>query len=213
MSYDEQPADQPWASVPISAIEHFAYCRRQAALIHLDRYFSDNADTQRGHLAHEVVDRSGPSVSRDGIRCWHALPIADDELGIHGVCDVVEFRATGPVPIEHKSGTYRPGGPADLQLAAQALCLQKMFQTDVPVGIIFAGRTRRRFEVVIDDPLLARLRAMVEELRATLRTALLPPPANDSRCVRCSLQDGCMPDARTGIHSVYIPQPLGHWDD
>ncbi|MER5393093.1 Dna2/Cas4 domain-containing protein [Saccharopolyspora sp. NPDC002686] len=150
MSFDDRPADRPWASVPISAIEHFAYCRRQAALIHLDRYFSDNAETQRGHLAHEAVDRSGPSVSRDGIRCWNALSVVDEELGVHGICDVVEFHPDGPVPIEHKSGSYRPGSAVDLQVAAQVVCLRTMLDADVPSGIVFAGRKRRRFNVVVD---------------------------------------------------------------
>lgn len=213
MSVDERPADRPWASVPISAIEHFAYCQRQAALIHLDRYFSDNAETQRGHLAHEVVDRSGPSVSRDGVRCWNALPVADEQLGVHGVCDVVEFRSDGPVPIEHKSGSYRPGSAADLQVAAQVLCLRTMFQAEVPAGIVFAGRNRRRFDVVVDDALVTRLRDVVEELRTMLREEAIPPPVNDSRCDRCSLRDGCMPEAQIALDSVFTPQPLGHWDD
>ncbi|MER6987758.1 Dna2/Cas4 domain-containing protein [Saccharopolyspora hirsuta] len=133
MISDDDPADQQWASVPISAIEHFAYCRRQAALIHLDRYFADNADTQRGHLSHEVVDHAGPSISRDGTRCWHALPVTEAELGIHGVCDVVEFRTEGPIPIEHKSGSYRPGSPrtckSQLKSSACAACSTPTFPT------------------------------------------------------------------------------------
>ncbi|MGI8313365.1 CRISPR-associated protein Cas4 [Saccharopolyspora hattusasensis] len=208
---DDQPAERPWTSVPISAIEHFGYCRRQAALIHLDRYFTDNADTQRGHLAHEVVDRSGPSTSRDGTRCWHALPIADAELGVHGVCDVVEFHPNGPVPIEHKSGSYRPGSATDLQIAAQVLCLRTMFTAEVPIGVVFAGKHRRRYEVVVDETLADRLRAVIQELREVLQAGVLPPPVHDSRCDRCSLQEGCMPDAH--VNSVFTPRPLGHWDD
>lgn len=211
--FDERPADRSWASVPISAIEHFAYCRRQAGLIHLDRYFADNAETQRGHLAHDVVDQGGPSVSRDGTRCWHSLSVAHDELGVHGVCDVVEFRCEGPVPIEHKSGGYRPGGAADLQVAAQVVCLRAMFHADVPFGIVFAGRARRRFEVVVDDDLVNRLQTAIEELRTMLYEAELPPPVNDSRCRKCSLIEGCMPQANTDSSGVFTPQPLGQWDD
>ncbi|GAA4850130.1 CRISPR-associated protein Cas4 [Saccharopolyspora rosea] len=213
MYVDDQPADRPWASVPISAIEHFAYCQRQAALIHLDRYFDDNADTQRGHLAHEVVDRGGPSLSRDGTRCWHALPVADAELGVHGICDVVELHPHGPVPIEHKSGSYRPGSATDLQVAAQVLCLRTMFDAEVPAGVVFAGRHRRRYDVVVDADLEHRLRTVVKDLRSMLDTAALPAPVNDSRCRRCSLRQGCMPDARLDIGSVFTPRPLGHWDD
>ncbi|SFO06636.1 CRISPR-associated protein Cas4 [Amycolatopsis rubida] len=147
---ETRPAEDEWASVPISAIEHYAYCPRQAALIHLDRDFVDNADTQRGHLAHAVVDAAGPGVSRTGIRTWTSLEVVHEELGVHGVCDVVEFPGGEPVPVEHKSGSYRPGGAADLQLAAQVLCLRRMFGAAVPRGVVFAGtppaqaRGRRR---------------------------------------------------------------------
>ncbi len=210
---EDQPAETPWASIPIAAIEHFAYCPRQAALIHLDRYFADNTETQRGHFAHEVVDSGGPGVSHDGHRTWTSLEVADRELGVHGVCDVVEFRAEGPIPIEHKSGGYRPGGAADLQVAAQALCLRRLFDAPVPYGVVFAGRRRRRYQVPVDDALERRLREVLENLRETFRDETIPPPVNDARCERCSLQEGCMPAATFDTASLFVPQPLGRWDD
>lgn len=210
---DDEPVGRPWASIPISAIEHFAYCRRQAALIHLERYFADNADTQRGHLAHEVVDRAGLSVSRDGTRCWHALPVTEPDLGIHGICDVVELRSEGPVPVEHKSGSYRPGSSADLQVAAQVLCLRNMFETQVSKGVIFAGKQRRRYEVVVDEVLEHQVVLVIQELRTLLQSGTLPPPVNDVRCSRCSLREGCMPEAQSHASSLFTPYPLGKWDD
>ncbi|APU20785.1 CRISPR-associated protein Cas4 [Actinoalloteichus sp. GBA129-24] len=210
---DESPTEQEWTSIPISAIEHFGYCPRQAALIHLDRYFADNVDTQRGHFAHEVVDAGGPGVSRTGVRTWTALEVSDTTLGVHGICDVVEFPDGQPIPVEHKSGSYRPGSAADLQVAAQVICLRGMFSADVPHGVIFAGRQRRRHEVVVDDALQARLRDVVARLRAVLRAGSLPPPVNDRRCDRCSLKEGCMPDARIDASSLFVPLPLGRWDD
>lgn len=104
-------------SVPISALEHYAYCPRQAALIHVDAYFDSNVDTVRGDLAHAAVDEAGAGRDRRRQRVWRSLPVWSETLGIHGVCDVVQFGADGPLPIEHKSGTYRRGGPADLQVA------------------------------------------------------------------------------------------------
>lgn len=208
-----RPGEQEWASVPISAIEHFAYCPRQAALIHLERCFTDNADTQRGHLAHEVVDTSGPGVSRTGTRTWNALEIADTDLGVHGICDVVEFPDGEPVPIEHKSGSYRPGSAADLQVAAQVLCLRRMFSAPVPVGVVFAGRHRRRHEVVVDDQLEDMLRRVLDQLRRTFRAGQLPAPVNDTRCDRCSLKENCMPTVQVDATTLFTPQPLGHWDD
>lgn len=214
MWQDDEADRRPWASVPISAIEHFAYCRRQAALIHLDRYFSDNVDTQRGQLAHEAVNRSGPSTSRDGTRCWHALPVSDETLGIHGVCDIVEFHNATPVPVEHKSGRYRPGSAADLQVAAQAVCLRSMFDTPVETGIIFAGKQRRRFEVPVDDALERRLTEAVNHLRTMLQHEQLPPPVADNRCAGCSLKAGCMPHRQpVATDTLFTPRPLGHWDD
>lgn len=213
MDLHERPAEREWASIPISAIEHHAYCARQAALIHLDRYFADNLDTQRGQLAHNVVDTAGPSTTRAGIPCWNALPIAHEELGIHGICDVVELHDQGPVPVEHKSGSYRPGGPADLQLAAQVLCLRTMVDKPVPSGIIFAGRHRRRYEVTVDTDLENRLRRTITDLREHLRSAALPEPVADRRCHRCSLKQGCMPQTRVQPTDLFTPHDLGSWDD
>ncbi|MBB5156526.1 CRISPR-associated protein Cas4 [Saccharopolyspora phatthalungensis] len=210
---DEGADEAAWTSIPVSAIEHFAYCPRQAALIHLDRYFADNTDTQRGHFAHEVVDSGGPSVSRTGIPTWSSLEISDSELGVHGVCDVVEFHQGEPVPVEHKSGSYRPGSAADLQVAAQVLCLRRMFSAAVPHGVIFAGRHRRRYEVVVDDALEQRLRAVLARLRQVFRTGALPAPVNDARCDRCSLREGCMPSVLVDASALFVPQPLGRWDD
>lgn len=212
MDTDERPAERDWDSIPISAIEHHAYCARQAALIHLDRYFADNHDTQRGHLAHEVVDTSGPSTTRAGIPCWNALPIAHEELGIHGICDVVELHDHGPVPVEHKSGSYRPGSPTDLQLAAQVLCLRRMFNSAVPGGIIFAGKHRRRYDLTVDAELEARLHDTITQLRANLQSASLPEPVADRRCQRCSLKEGCMPHTRVQASDLFTPQDLGTWD-
>ncbi|NYH79673.1 CRISPR-associated exonuclease Cas4 [Actinopolyspora biskrensis] len=213
--YPAERADEPaWSSIPIAAIEHYAYCPRQAALIHLERYFEDSAETARGQIAHEAVDRGDSRTSRSGQRRWTALPVWDDLLGIHGICDVVEFGAEGPIPVEHKSGSYRSGSAADLQVAAQAVCLRGMFDTAVPKGIVFAGKHRRRYEVTVDDSLENRLRDTVSELREMLRSEVVPEAVNDSRCDRCSLRAGCMPEANVRPSaSLFTPLPLGDWDD
>lgn len=210
---EPRPAEREWESIPISAIEHYAYCPRQAALIHLDRTFTDNVETQRGHFAHEVVDAAGPGSTRHGVRTWTALRVLDEELGVHGICDVVEFPGGEPIPVEHKSGTYRPGGAADLQVAAQVLCLRRMFGAPVPFGVVFAGKRRRRHEVHVGAALEARLRQVLGTLRATFRAGDLPEPVNDSRCDRCSLKADCMPDVRIGRDALFMPRPLGDWDD
>lgn len=194
-------------SVPLAALEHHVYCPRQAALIHVDAYFEGNTDTVRGDIAHATVDRAGPDQDRRGQRLWHSLPVWSTEFGVHGVCDVVLFTDDGPLPIEHKSGTYRPGGPADVQVAGQVLCLREMLHAPIPNGIVFAGRNRRRYDVVVDDALAARVARVADSVRELLSTGLLPPPVNDHRCHRCSLRPGCEPGMPTiTANSLFLPR-------
>lgn len=201
-------------SIPISALEHHAYCPRQAALIHVEGYFESNTDTVRGDLAHAAVDRGGAAGDRAGQRTWRSLPVWSTELGVHGVCDTVTFTDQGPVPVEHKSGRYHPGGPADLQVAAQVLCLRELFAEPVPIGVVFSGRDRRRHEVVVDHELADRVAGTTQAVRALLEHAQLPEPVNDSRCRRCSLAPGCLPDSATiPPQELYRARPGGGWDD
>ncbi len=200
-------------SVPISALEHYAYCPRQAALIHVDAYFDSNVDTVRGDLAHAAVDRAGTGQDRRRQRVWRSLPVWSDMFGLHGVCDVVQFGTEGPLPVEHKSGTYRGGGPADLQVAAQVLCLREMFDSPVPIGVVFAGQDRRRYEVVVDDGLAARVGETADALRGLMAEGALPPPVNDARCRRCSLRPGCEPAAPAVIsEGLFSPRQVVDWE-
>ncbi|WP_112276817.1 CRISPR-associated protein Cas4 [Lentzea terrae] len=199
-------------SVPISALEHYAYCPRQAALIHVEAYFNANVDTVRGELAHAAVDRAGAGQNRRRHPVWRSLPVWSAELGVHGVCDVVEFNG-GPTPIEHKSGGYRPGGPADVQVAAQALCLREMFNAAVPLGVVFSGRDRRRHDVIVDTSLAALVADTTTAVRRLLDLGAVPQPVHDARCRRCSLRPGCIPEAPTRVaHSLFEPRNVGTWE-
>ncbi|WP_053723316.1 CRISPR-associated protein Cas4 [Saccharothrix sp. NRRL B-16348] len=201
-------------SIPISALEHHAYCPRQAALIHVDGYFESNVDTVRGDLAHAAVDTLGTRNDRRGRKVWHSLPVWSDTIGVHGICDTVQFTDHGPTPVEHKSGRYHPGGPADLQVAAQVLCLREMFQAPIPYGVVFSGRDRRRHEVLVDDDLTRSVADTARAVRALLDSGTLPPPVNDTRCVRCSLKPGCLPDTPRAPHpDLFTPRPHGDWRD
>src|SRR5262249_59815622 len=119
--------------------------------------------------------------------------------------------AQGPVRVERRSGGYRPGGPADVQVAAQALCLREMFGAAVPLGVIFAGKDRRRHEVVVDAALAERVRLATAHMRALYDADHLPAPVNDARCRRCSLRDGCMPEAPASLPELFLPRPAGDW--
>jgi CRISPR-associated exonuclease Cas4 len=198
--------------VLISAIEHYSYCPRQCALIHVEQTYDENVYTVRGNLAHERV-HGGVDTTRGDIRVKRNVPVWSDRLRIRGRADLVEFRPDGPYPVEYKVGKHR-GTHAQLQLCAQALCLEEMLDSVVPRGAIYSHRERRRHEIEIDVDLRQRTRAVIEEIRLLLKTEHLPPVLNDARCRHCSLRAACMPHvvgepARLrGMQSVLF-QPWG----
>ncbi len=189
--YEEDALDGEIVEIPISAIEHYSYCPRQCALIHVEQTYEENVFTMRGRLAHERVDAGDDAASR-GVKTARAIPLWSEQLGLHGKADVVEFRADGPYPIEYKIGR-RMGTHADLQLCAQALCLEEMLGVPVPRGAIFYHAIRRREEVAINEALRQRTRATITAIRAMLREQQLPHAPNDARCKNCSLLNVCLP--------------------
>jgi len=184
--------------VPLSALEHYEYCPRQAGLILVEEGYADDEATVRGTLLHGHVHEPGDDF-RAGIRTLRALPVWHDDLGLTGICDVVEIYGDGAIiPVEHKSGYYRPGGPADVQLAGQAICLEQMFRTDIPTGAIFSASSRRRYEVQIDSALRERVAATTGAIRTILDHEGLPAAVADKRCERCSMNHICMPRVLAG---------------
>jgi len=177
--------------IPISALEHFSYCPRQCGLIHLEQTFEENLFTIRGQLAHERVDAGGDTVAA-GIRTARDVPVWSERLGLRGKADLVEFRKTGPFPVEYKVGPRR-GTHADLQLCAQALCLEEMLDVVVPAGAIFSHSLRRRFEVAFTVDLRAITERVIVDIRAMLNNQRLPAAPNDARCPNCSLLNACIP--------------------
>ena len=177
--------------VPISALEHFAYCPRQCGLIHLEQTFEENLYTIRGRHGHERIDSEVDSVE-DEVRSVRSIPLWSDRLGIRGKADLVEFRPAGPFPVEFKNGR-RHGTYPDVQLCAQALCLEEMLGVSVPRGAIYYFETKRRHPVEIDADLRQRTIAMVEAIKVMLRNQALPEAPNDARCPNCSLLYSCMP--------------------
>ena len=196
---ERSPAATPWdedesLDVPISALEHFSYCPRQCALIHVEQTFEENAFTVRGRLAHERVD-SGERETRPGVRALRGLPLWSERLGLRGRADLVELRSgRPPFPVEYKVGRRRPPH-ADVQLCAQALCLEEMLAADVPAGAIYSHAERRRYRVRFGGELRRRTEALVREVRAQLREQRLPPAVHDARCPPCSLVHACLPQA------------------
>lgn len=178
--------------VPISAIEHHAYCPRQCALIHVDGVWVDNRFTVAGSRAHRRVD-SGQNRHERGRLVLRSIPLWSEAHGLSGRADVVEVLGERSVqPVEYKSGV-RHGITADLQLCAQALCLEEMLGWPVPTGAIWYGGTRRRHMVRIDDDLRRTTLEIVDEIRRTMGAGILPEAPHDGRCTTCQLEPHCLP--------------------
>lgn len=190
-------------AIPLSALQHWAYCPRQCGLIHLEQSFDNNLHTLRGNALHARVDQPGLQTEQ-GRRVERALPLWHDELRLIGKADIVEFLPDGsPYPVEYKQGSrHKAAGIAacdDLQLAAQAFCLEAMTGHAVPEGAIFYATSKRRRVV----PITKALRIQVVDTRAAVAAQLaseqLPPPLIGEmaahRCKACSLLDRCQPQA------------------
>ena len=181
--------------IPLSALNHWAYCPRRCGLIHMEREFVDNIHTARGTAEHERVDAIRHD-SLNGRRIETALPVWSDRFGLTGKCDVVEFLSDGtPYPIEYKHGARKRRMNDDIQLAAQAMCLEEMLGRPVLHGAVYHARSRRRREVAITPELRERVEITADAVRTMLASGVLPAPVNDERCRECSLKDICQPEA------------------
>ena len=189
--------------VPLSALQHWMYCPRQCALIHQEQAFAENVHTLRGQAVHKAVDTPGLET-RSGLRVERALPVWNDELGLIGKADVVEFDSGGRAyPVEYKHGS-RHKLPAiaacdDVQLAAQAMCLEAMTGKPVPEAALFYAKSKKRRVVPISDALRESVMATTQAVRQMLADGVMPPPVADSRCKECSLIDICQPFAQTAL--------------
>jgi len=183
--------------IPLSALQHAIYCLRQAALIHLERMWAENRFTAEGKVLHQVADK--PTERRiKGVRRVTGLPVASRQLGIAGQADLVEFHPSPagdtPYPVEYKRGKTKLHRADEVQLCAQALCLEEMTGHAVPEGALFYAETRRRTVVPFDDDLRALTLTTIGQLRDVFTTLKTPPPTvHASRCRACSLYDLCRP--------------------
>jgi CRISPR-associated exonuclease Cas4 len=164
--------------VPLSALQHWAYCPRQCGLIHLEQAFEDNIHTARGNAVHRLVDAPGYEI-KAGVKVERSLPLWSDRLGLIGKADLVEFHPDGTVfPVEFKHGRKRQKTHDDIQLAAQAMCLEDMLGRPVPFGAIYHASSHRRREVAITPALRELVIETAEAIRAMLRAGVLSPPCS-----------------------------------
>ncbi len=180
-------------ALPISGLQHLAFCPRQWALIHLEQIWVENVRTAEGRLLHERADLPGES-RRATVRTVRGMWLRSDRLRLTGRADIVEFMPQ-PYPVEYKRGKSKPNDCDTVQLCAQALCLEEMLQTTIERGAIFYGNPRRRLEVDFTP----ELRARTEELSATMhrlyRSRITPAATPGPYCRNCSLVDVCLPEA------------------
>ncbi|ATE60481.1 CRISPR-associated protein Cas4 [Thauera sinica] len=183
--------------LPISALQHYLYCPRQCALIHVERLWAENRQTAEGRLLHDRADT--PQIERrHGVRTITAMPLSSVELGISGVADVVEFRQEEgveiPCPVEYKRGRPKAHRADEVQLCAQALCLEVMSGCRVEEGALFYGQTRRRQAVAFDDDLRLLTLDTIRITREMIRSGRTPLATyRAERCDACSLIDLCQP--------------------
>lgn len=183
--------------LPLSALQHYLYCPRQCALIHLEQQWAENRQTAEGRLLHERADT--PRVEhRRGVRTVSAMPLLSLDLGITGKADVVEFHPADmgerPMPVEYKRGRPKAHRADEVQLCAQALCLEAMLGKGIEVGALFYGQTRRRTEVHFDQELRELTIRTIADTRAMLASRQTPSACYEARrCDACSLLDLCQP--------------------
>lgn len=185
----------PEELIPIASLNQYAYCPRRCYLIYAENEFADNIHTQSGTDEHERVDQLQHEIKK-GVRVEFALPVWSDTLGLTGRCDVVEFHPDGGVfPIEYKHGKRKQWLNDDLQVAAQAVCLEEILNVEIPQAAIYHIQSRRRREVAINAHLRQQLSNTINAVKTLLKQTITPPVnADKKRCEQCSLNTLCEPE-------------------
>lgn len=197
--------------LPLSALQHMAFCERQWALIHLEQLWTENVLTLEGKFLHQKVHEEGEE-RRGDVRVVRSLRLHSFCLGLSGQADLIEFpldKAKGhPLIVEYKRGKPKPDRCDEVQICAQALCLEEMTGCVCPVGAIFYGKPRRRHSVLFTDELRAEVRLLSERLHRMQLLENTPPACYEPKCERCSLFDLCLPRITEGRKSArrYLDQ-------
>ena len=211
----------------LSGIQHFKFCRRQWALIHIEQQWAENVHTVVGELMHKKAHDPYLVEKRKDLLVARSLPVASREMGVSGECDVVEFhrcedgiklhghRGTFSVyPIEYKKGKPKITEEDRLQLVAQALCLEEMFSADISEGALFYGETKRRETVELSEDLRQEVKAMFREMHEYFDRKYTPNVKYSKACNACSLKEICLPKlGKLGSVKTYIYQMLKEDDE
>lgn len=207
----------------LSGLQHFKFCRRQWALIHVEKQWAENYRTTDGAIMHENAHDGSFTESRGDLVITRDMRVFSRTLGVSGACDVLEFRRgeTGiplkgreglwqPYPVEYKRGKPKESTEDALQLCGQAMCLEEMLCCDIREGALFYGQTRRRVPVSLSDTLRKRVRAALEEMHALYRRGHTPLVKPSKGCGACSLKALCLPAlTRAGSAARYLADAIG----
>jgi len=215
----------------LSGVQHFAFCRRQWALIHIEQEWRENVRTFEGRLLHERVD-DGLFESRGDVLIARSLHVASERLGVYGIVDVVEFHALAegepaddavrlpgrrglwkPRPVEYKRGRPKADDWDRIQLCAQAMCLEDMFGVRVPEGWLYYGETRHRHPVRFDDELRRRVVELFSLMHEWFEHGYTPPPVRTPKCRNCSLKDICLPKLDRDRSDDYLEKHLSEIEE
>lgn len=223
--------------LPLSGIQHFLFCRRQWALIHVERQWQENALTAEGRILHKRADDPFFSERRKGVITARSVPVASYRLGLSGVCDVVEFtpsplpspkmgegvQRTGEgvklpgweglylaAPVEYKRGKPKREPSDEAQLCAQAICLEEMLSATIPLGYLYYGQTRHRVAVELSAELRQLVAEMAQEMHAYFQRGYTPRVKPFKGCRSCSLAEVCLPVLQEKVipASEYIKQNI-----
>ncbi len=206
--------------IMLSALQHYLFCPRQCALIHLEQTWDDNSLTMQGNILHERVHEAKREKRGDVITSY-GLRLASAQLGLSGQADVVEFHKSEsgcplpryrgrwqPFPVEYKRGKPKKDNCDAVQLCAQALCLEEMLGCQIPGGALYYGKERRRKNIEFDQSLRDDTERCVATVHTLFHTGITPAPVADKRCKRCSLKDHCLPDTLSKRLSRYYKKLL-----
>lgn len=206
----------------LSGLQHFIFCRRQWALIHIEGQWAENFLTVDGELLHEKAHDAGLRESRGDRIIIRGMPIRSARLGVSGQCDVVELHQSSngvqlpnlqgswqPYPVEYKRGKPKEDSADILQLCGQALCLEEMLCCTVPEGALYYGETRHRTSVPFTSELRSQVEDALAEMHQLYRRGYTPKVKPRKGCSSCSLKNICLPKMlRTKSVSAYLAERM-----
>lgn len=212
----------------LSGIQHFSFCRRQWALIHIEQQWDENLRTVEGNLFHQKAHDGYSSEKRKDVIISRGMPVFSRKMGVSGVCDIVEFHRDDErgisiygregkylvYPVEYKKGQPKEEESDLLQMAAQAMCLEEMLACDITKGYLFYGEIRRRFEVVLDEGLRQRVSDSFAEMHQYFQRRFTPKVKRTKACNACSLKNLCLPQLmKDRSVKEYISRRIGEEEE